>query len=119
MAAIDFDKEDIFFVENDNGRVKCDILFSFQDEYGFFVVFTDGSKTENGKTRAFAARYDPDISENILLPIENEEDIEYVNEAFNYSVRRNNRRTRRDVYGVRHGRYAWYHKPIFRRIFSR
>lgn len=116
MAIIDFGKTERFTVENGNGTsTRCDILFSHKLKEGMLIVFTDGSKDENnGKIRAFASIYNPDVSEDILLPI-GKSDWEFANTALKYIIAREKARARRrDVYGIHNRRYTWRHQPFFK-----
>lgn len=127
MSLAELNNVDSFFVTNDDGTVtECDILFSLDDgEDGMFIVFTDGSRNEYGRVRAFAGLYNPASCENMLLPIENETDMNYIASALKYinteNRRRDKKRRRRgvDVYGSRYGRSAWRHKSIFAELFTR
>ena len=107
MSVIDFDRTDCFFVENSDGTtVKCDVLVSFKNDRGSFVVYTDGSKNENGSIRAFASRCDSAVSSEVLLPIE-EEDRNFVESVLECAIKENIRRARiNDVRGVRKKGFA-------------
>ena len=115
MTAIDFYNNDCFFVENDDGTtVKCDILISVDnEENGKLIVFTDGSKNENGAVRAFASRYNPAVCGNMLLPIEDESDRDFVGSVLRYILRREKIRARlRDVQGSREKSFLQKLKPF-------
>ena len=125
MALLDFKNADSFTIENGEGEtVECSVLFSFDDgEDGMLIVFTDGSKDEYGRVRAFAGLFNPAVCENMLLPIESETDMDYIDSALKHINRRNKirdlRRRRRDVYGFCNGRHAWRHKTLYRGLFAR
>ena len=59
----------------DNGKeVICDIVKIFSDSGNkiSYVVYTDGTKDENGNPLIYASRYNLDGKDYILNPIENE-----------------------------------------------
>lgn len=62
-----------FTVLDENGReTQCDILFTFDSEETgkSYIVYTDNSVNEDGKTQVFASIYNPDSDEHRLMPIE-------------------------------------------------
>ena len=115
MAIIDFGKTEWFTVENGNGTsTRCDILFSHKLKEGVLIVYTDGSKDKSsGKIRAFASIYNPDVSEDTLLPV-GKSDWEFADAALKYIVAREKAKARsKDVYGLHNRRYSWRHRSLF------
>ncbi len=127
MSLVELNNADSFFVTNDDGTVtECGILFSLDDgEDGMLIVFTDGSRNEYGGVRAFAGLYNPAVCENMLLPIENETDMNYIDSALKYINTENRRRDRKrrrrrvDVSGSHYRRSAWGYKSLFADLFTR
>ncbi len=72
------DHENMTFITRnaDGEEVECTILFTFaSDETGKdYIVYTDNTTDENGLTKVYAATYDPDEDEQMLIPIETEEE---------------------------------------------
>ncbi len=70
-----------FTALNDDGEeIACEILFSFasEDNGREYVVYTDHSVDEEGNTRVFASYYIPDDEEQILYPIDSDEEWAFI-----------------------------------------
>lgn len=59
----------------DNGKeINCDILFTFTDDNNGinYIVYTDGTKSDDGQLEVYASRYSKRNNDFILDAIENE-----------------------------------------------
>ena len=66
-----------FILVDDSGKeTEYDLLFTFEDNvtHKNYIVYTDNSKDECGKTKVFASTYDPSGEDARLLPIETEDE---------------------------------------------
>lgn len=68
-----------FTVINDQGKkIECEILFSFESEETGknYIVYTDDTLDEEGKTKVYASIVDPESEgeETKLIPIESDEE---------------------------------------------
>jgi len=62
-----------FTVLDDNGNeVTCEVLFTFESDETKknYIIYTDYTVAEDGKTNVFASIYDPNDENPILEPIE-------------------------------------------------
>ncbi len=79
------DTEDMrFFVKRDDGEeIECVVLFSFDNEETgkSYVVYTDCSVNEEGKTNIYASIYNPLKGRQKLIPIENQEEWKVIEEV--------------------------------------
>lgn len=60
---------------NDNGKlVECDIMFTFRDDSNNinYIIYTDGTKDEDGNDELLASRYVIEENNYILKDIEND-----------------------------------------------
>lgn len=58
----------------ENGQeIECNILKAFKDDSNNinYLIYTDGTKDENGNLEIYASRYDLEGNDFILNPIEN------------------------------------------------
>jgi len=59
----------------ENGQnIVCDIIFTFRDDINNinYIVYTDGTKDEDGEDSIFASRYIKEGNNFVLKPIEND-----------------------------------------------
>lgn len=62
---------------NDSGQeVELEVLFTFESEETGknYIVYTDNTTDEDGNTNVFASILESDVNENLLQPIESEEE---------------------------------------------
>lgn len=61
-----------FKIIEDEKEVICDIVMTFKDEGNNvnYIVYTDGTKDENGDLEIYASRYDINNGQYVLNPIE-------------------------------------------------
>ena len=79
------DEKSTFVIINDDGEeVECEILFTFENKETKknYIVYTDNSVDENGETLVFANVYNPDKDDEVLLPIETEEEWDMIEKIF-------------------------------------
>ncbi len=70
-------KENTFNYTNDKGEeVECRVLFTFDSEETgkSYIIYTDDTKGEDGRSLAYASSYDPTGASDELFPIENEKE---------------------------------------------
>ena len=62
------------FIIDDNKTITCDIVMMFRDDNNDvnYVVYTDGTKDDNGDLEIYASRYIKQEGNYILKPIEND-----------------------------------------------
>ena len=62
--------------DKDGNETELELIFSFfSDEFGKdYIIYTDQSSDANGNTKVFASVYKPDSEDNVLYPIETEEE---------------------------------------------
>lgn len=60
-------------IENDK-EIECDILLTFSDDNNNvnYIVYTDGTKDENGELEVYASRYEKKDGDLILNAIQDE-----------------------------------------------
>ncbi len=71
------EKENMFTIVNDDGKeVKCEILFTYEDEKTKknYMAYTDNTLDEEGNTKVYASIYNPEEENPVLLPIETDEE---------------------------------------------
>ena len=79
------DEKSTFVIINDDGEeVESEILFTFENKETKknYIVYTDNSVDENGETLVFANVYNPDKDDEVLLPIETEEEWDMIEKIF-------------------------------------
>ena len=61
-----------FKIIEDGKEILCDIVMTFKDDGNNvnYIVYTDGTKDENGDLEIYASRYEIDDGKYILNPIE-------------------------------------------------
>lgn len=74
-----------FYIINDEGKkIKCEVIFTFEyTKTGLkYIVYTDGTLDEKGRTKLYAGSYGKDGEENNnhaqILPIETSEEWELI-----------------------------------------
>lgn len=71
------DEKMTFKAMNDSGQeVELEVLFTFESEETGknYIVYTDNTTDEDGNTDVFASILESDVNENLLQPIESEEE---------------------------------------------
>ncbi len=70
------EKNTIKVTNSDGEQIVCDILFTFDSEETgkSYIVYTDNSKDETGKTRVFASTYKPDDPKTPLEDIKTDKE---------------------------------------------
>ncbi len=71
------DEKMTFKAMNDSGQeVELEVLFTFESEETGknYIVYTDNTTDEDGNTNVFASILESDVNENLLQPIESEEE---------------------------------------------
>lgn len=71
------EKNNVFKVLNEEGKeIECEVLFTFEsDETGKnYMVYTDNTLDEAGKTRVYASIFDPSKETSSLEPIQSEKE---------------------------------------------
>lgn len=66
-----------FTLEDENGNeIEYTTLLTFFNEHTNknYVVYTDGTKDKEDNTKIFASTYNPDDSNEMLYPVENEDE---------------------------------------------
>lgn len=63
-----------FNVIDEGNVISCDILFTFSDEINnvSYIVYTDGTKDNEGNNNIYASRYILEEQNYVLKPIEND-----------------------------------------------
>lgn len=63
-----------FKVIEDGKEIECNIIKMFRDGSNNinYVIYTDGTKDENGKLEIYSSRYDIEGNDFVLKPIEND-----------------------------------------------
>lgn len=71
--------EMFFTVYNDEGKeVECEILFTTERNGVNYIVYTDNTVDDDGDFRVYANIYDPTAEDQPLLPIETEEEWDFL-----------------------------------------
>ena len=71
------EEREFFKIVTDEGKeVVCEKLVTFESEETGknYMIYTDNTKDEDGKTRVYACTYDPEKDEQTTHPIETEEE---------------------------------------------
>lgn len=70
------DKNTIKVYDEKGNEVICDILFTFDSEETkkSYIVYTDNTKSEDGKVQVYASIYDPNDKEMKLEEIKSEKE---------------------------------------------
>lgn len=71
------EKNNTFTIFNENGEsVECEILFTFDnaETRKSYMIYTDNSRDEEGNIQVFASIYNPEREDQILQPVETEEE---------------------------------------------
>lgn len=71
------DEKMTFKAMNDSGQeVEFEVLFTFESEETGknYIVYTDNTTDKDGNTNVFASIFGTDADENLLQPIESEEE---------------------------------------------
>lgn len=67
------DNKKVFKIVSDDGReTECSVIAAFTspDNGRHYIIYTDGSLDETGRTRVFASRYSPEQKDSgALLPV--------------------------------------------------
>ena len=69
------DEKMIIKVVDENGKeIECEIITTFKDENSDinYIVYTDGTKDEEGDLEIYASRFVLEDNNFILVPIEND-----------------------------------------------
>ena len=63
-----------FKVIDNEKEIECNIIKAFRDESNNinYVIYTDGTKDENGDLEFYSSRYDLEGNDIVLKPIEND-----------------------------------------------
>lgn len=63
-----------FKIVQDNKEIECEIVFTFKDDNNniSYIVYTDGTKDEDGELEIYASRYSLEGNQYILSDIEND-----------------------------------------------
>lgn len=78
---MDYDSELIAVYNDEALPMECQIISRFKNEETekSYLVYTDGSRNEEGKKNMFVVSYDPDVAEeNQLKPVETYEEWESI-----------------------------------------
>lgn len=80
-----------FKIFQDGKEIVCDIIMTFRDGANNidYIVYTDGTKDENGDLEIYASRYEVKDNNYILNPIEKESEwnlIDLMLEAYSKEV---------------------------------
>lgn len=70
-------EENKFIIQSDTGeQIECEVLFTYEDEKSgkCYIAYTDNTEDEDGNTKVYASIFDPEAENPVLLPIENEEE---------------------------------------------
>ena len=71
------DEKMTFKVMNEEGKnIECEVLFTFESEETKknYIVYTDNTTDDDGKTKVYASIYNPKDEKSILYPIESEKE---------------------------------------------
>ena len=68
------DKKLTFEIEDNGKNIKCEELYSFENNNKKYMVYTDNTKDEDGLLRIYAVIVDGEK----LLPIENDDEWAFV-----------------------------------------
>lgn len=71
------DKKLTFEIEDNGKNIKCEELYSFENNNKKYMVYTDNTKDEDGLLRIYAVIVDGEK----LLPIENDDEWAFVKET--------------------------------------
>lgn len=80
------EKKLTFIIKDENGNdVQCEELYSFKNENTGknYIVYTDNSIDKEGNLCIFAAIYNPNMNDNKLIPIEDDEEWAFVENKIN------------------------------------
>ncbi len=73
------ENEMFFTVYNDEGKeVECEVLFTTERNGVNYIVYTDNTIDEDGDTCVYASIFDPDAEDQPLLPIETDEEWNFI-----------------------------------------
>lgn len=80
-----------FKIVEDGKEINCDVISIFKDENNDinYVVYTDGTKDEDGELEIYASRYIEKNNKYILKPIENESEWNLIDNMLESKFRRN------------------------------
>ncbi len=70
-------QDNTFTIVNDSGEeVKCEILFTYEDEKTKknYIAYTDNTEDDEGNTKVYASIFNPKEENPVLLPIETDEE---------------------------------------------
>lgn len=62
-----------FYIEKNNKKIKCDILYTFKSNNNDFILFSDGSIDDEGFLNVLASKYTINNDKITLLPVEDNE----------------------------------------------
>ena len=74
---MDYNNSTFFVYDEDRVAVECTVISKFvnEDTGVSYMVYTDGSRNEEGKKNLYVVSYDPDdASEDSLRPVESLEE---------------------------------------------
>lgn len=69
-----------FKVIQDGKEIICDVVMTFSNNNIDYIVYTDGTKDENGDLEVYASRYVMENNQYILNPIEEDSEWDLVDE---------------------------------------
>lgn len=74
---------DFKIIDSEGKEITCEIVTTFKnDETGItYVVYTDGTKDENGELETYASRYALEGSNYVLYPIEDDSEWDLIDEV--------------------------------------
>lgn len=66
-------EDNTFTIVGENGEVKkCEVIFTYcnEDTNKNYIAYTDNTLDEDGNTKVYASVFDPEVEDQILYPIE-------------------------------------------------
>ena len=77
------------YIDSNNKTKECDILCDLETNDKNYIVYTDNSKGEDGRTKLYAASYIFNEDDRVLNNIETEEEWKMIEAILSYLTRKN------------------------------